>query len=264
MEPVIRLSAFCGVLLVMAGWELMAPRRPLTAGKGRRWATNLTLTVLNTLAARLLIPLTAAGLAEQAVQHGWGILNQTSWPFAVELAVAVIAFDLAIYAQHVGFHAAPWFWRLHRVHHADLDCDVTTGLRFHTLEILLSALFKLGLVLAIGPPVWGVIVFEVVLNATSMFNHSNVWLPAWCDRGLRWWIVTPDMHRVHHSALPDETNSNYGFNLSCWDRLFGTYRDQPAAGHDGVTIGLEWPRDEPTCCRLPGVLALPFRDPPSA
>lgn len=262
MEPAIRLIAFFGVLLAMAGWELIAPRRPLTVGKVWRWTTNLALTVLNTVAARLLIPITAAGLAQHALQRDWGALNRVDWPFGIELLLSVIALDLAIYGQHVLFHAAPWFWRLHRVHHADLDIDASTGLRFHTLEILLSALLKLGLVLLIGPPVWGVIVFEVVLNATSVFNHSNVWLPDWCDRGLRWLIVTPDMHRVHHSTIPAETNSNFGFNLSCWDRLFRTYRDQPAAGHAEVTIGLPWPRDERTCCRLPGALGLPFRNPP--
>lgn len=262
MESFVRLAGFLGVLLVMASWELIAPRRTLTAGKGWRWSTNLVLTVINTVAARLLIPLSAAGLAEQAAERGWGILNLIDLPFAIELMLSVVALDLAIFGQHVLFHAAPWLWRVHRVHHADLDCDASTGLRFHTLEILLSSLFKLGLVLLIGPPVWGVIAFEVVLNATSIFSHSNIWLPAWCDRGLRWLIVTPDMHRVHHSEVPAETNSNFGFNLSCWDRLFRTYRDQPAAGHDAATIGLPWPRDEAACCRLPGILRLPFRNPP--
>lgn len=262
MEPVVRLAGFLGVLLIMASWELIAPRRIPMAGKGWRWSTNLVLIVINTVAARLLVPLTAVGLAGQASERGWGLLNLIDLPFAIELSLTVVVFDLAIFGQHVLFHASPWLWRLHRVHHADLDCDASTGLRFHTFEILLSALFKLGLVLLIGPPVWGVIAFEVVLNATSVFSHSNAWLPAWCDRSLRWLIVTPDMHRVHHSAVPAETNSNFGFNLSCWDRLFRTYRDQPAAGHDAVTIGLSWPRDEATCSRLPGVLRLPFRNPP--
>lgn len=256
-----RLSCFLGVLVVMGAWEVIAPRRKLTVSKGPRWANNLGLVVLNSVVAKVVIPVTAVGLADVASIRGWGLLNISigaSWPEWIKIVITISAFDLLIYFQHVMFHAVPALWRLHMVHHADLDFDVTTGLRFHTIEILLSALVKLAGVLALGPPAAGVLAFEVVLNATAMFNHSNARLPSWLDRILRCVLITPDMHRVHHSTIRREANSNYGFNLPWWDYVLGTYRNQPAAGHIDMTIGIIQHRDERQVERLPGMLLLPF------
>lgn len=258
-EAAIRLGAFLGVFTAIALWEIRAPRRALSISRTRRWSTNLALVALNTLLLRLLIPIAATGLAAVAAERGWGVLNQVALPFGVEVVLAVIALDLAIWSQHVFFHAVPALWRLHRVHHADLDYDLTTGARFHPIEILLSMLIKLAAILVLGPPVLAVILFEVLLNAMSMFNHGNLRLPPRLDRVLRWLVVTPDMHRVHHSVEDDESNSNFGFNLSCWDRLFGTYRDQPRGGHAGMTIGIRDYRDPREVDGLPGLLALPLR-----
>lgn len=255
----VRLGCFLAVLTAMAVWELVVPRRTLVAGKRGRWASNLTLVALNAGLVRVVMPITAAGAALFAETRGWGLLQLVPWPLWLESVLAVVALDLAIYLQHVMFHAVPLFWRLHMVHHADLDFDVTTGLRFHTLEILLSALIKLGLVLLLGPPAAAVIAFEVLLNATSMFNHSNVRIAGWLDRLLRHFVVTPDMHRVHHSVVPRETNSNFGFSLPWWDYLLGTYRPQPEAGHERMRIGLSAFADERQVDRLPGMLLLPFR-----
>jgi len=258
-EATIRLSCLFGVLALMAIWEALAPRRALTVARARRWTSNLGLVVFNTVAVRLLIPLTAVGLAGMAVRNGWGALHRFNLSRAWEIPLSVIALDLVIYLQHVLFHAVPALWRLHRVHHADLDFDVTTGLRFHTIEILLSLALKLAAILALGPSPWAVLIFEVLLNATSMFNHSNVRMPMWCDRALRWLVVTPDMHRVHHSIDRRETDSNFGFNLPWWDYLLGTYRPQPAENHETMPIGVAELRDERLCCRLPAMLWLPFR-----
>lgn len=258
-EPTIRLAAFLGIFAAMALWELRAPRRALTVSKLRRWSANLGLVVLNTLLLRLAFPVAAVGLAAIAATQGWGLLNQIAWPAGLELLLAIVALDLAIWAQHVFFHAVPALWRLHRVHHADLDYDLTTGARFHPIEILLSMLIKFAAILVLGPSVVAVILFEMILNGMAMFNHGNVRLPERLDRRLRWLLVTPDMHRVHHSVAADEANSNFGFNLSLWDRLFGTYRDQPRGGHRGMTIGIDAPRDPRRVCALPGMLLLPFR-----
>lgn len=262
-ESIVRLASFAGVLLAMMLWELAAPRRKLTVKRPLRWLSNVGLVAINTLLARLLVPLSAVGMALFAEEHGWGLFRWLDWPAWLEITLAVIALDLAIYLQHVMFHAVPLFWRLHLVHHADLDIDVTTGLRFHTLEILLSMVIKVGVVALLGPSAWAVVIFEVLLNATSMFNHSNVRMPAWLDRVLRLMVVTPDMHRVHHSVLRYETNSNYGFNLPWWDYLLGTYRSQPKAGHDGMTIGLSQLRDERQTERLHQMLLLPYSAPGS-
>lgn len=258
-EASIRLAAFMGVLLLLAALELWRPRRALFVSKGPRWASNLALVAINTLAARVLLPITAVGAAALAEANGWGLLNQWSGHFGLKILIAVIALDLAIYFQHVLFHAVPLFWRLHKVHHADLDFDVTTGLRFHTLEILLSAWIKIAAVLFLGAAPLAVVVFEVVLNATSMFNHSNLRLPLALDRWLRLVLVTPDMHRVHHSVLLEETNSNFGFSLPWWDFLCGTYRGQPQQGHELMTIGLAEYRAEREADRLDSMLQIPFR-----
>jgi sterol desaturase/sphingolipid hydroxylase (fatty acid hydroxylase superfamily) len=263
IEIPVRLGFFLGVLLIMALWEAYAPRRRLTARKTPRWASNLGLVALNAMLVRLVVPITAVGAALAAASHGWGVLNFVDWPAWLETLLAILAFDLAIYLQHVMFHAIPILWRLHMVHHADLDLDVSTGLRFHTLEIVLAALIKLGVVVVLGPAAVAVLIFEVLLNATSMFNHSNVRIPAAIDRTLRCFVVTPDMHRVHHSALRHETNSNFGFNLPWWDFLLSTYRAQPESGHESMTIGVATVRDENQVDRLPGMLILPFRKIPA-
>jgi sterol desaturase/sphingolipid hydroxylase (fatty acid hydroxylase superfamily) len=258
-EALIRLAAFAGIFAIMAAWEILAPRRGQKLGRGTRWPSNIGIVVLDTVLVRLMFPTTAVGLALVAESQGWGLLHATNLPAWVSVLLAVAALDLAIYLQHVLFHAVPVLWRLHRMHHADLEIDVTTGARFHPIEILLSMGIKLGVVAALGAPAVAVFVFEVLLNATSMFNHSNVRMPAWLDRVLRWVVVTPDMHRVHHSIVVRETNSNFGFNLPWWDRLFGTYRDQPAAGHLGMTIGIDQFRD-PAEQALDRMLTQPFRD----
>lgn len=257
-EGTIRLTCFAGVFLVMALAEWLLPRRKLSASKLPRWGSNLALVVLNTVAARFLIPLSAVAAAMSAQTYEFGLLNLFSFSVVIKIVLAVAFLDFAIYLQHVLFHAVPIFWRLHRVHHADLDLDVTSGLRFHTLEILLSALIKLGVIALLGAPPLAVVIFEVVLNATAMFNHSNVRLPLGLDRVLRLVLVTPDMHRVHHSVNRSETNSNFGFNLPWWDYFFGTYCDQPALGHEQMVIGMAEVRDEQQACRLPAMLVMPF------
>lgn len=262
-ETAIRLTAFAGILAMMAAWEALSPRRPQAVGRTRRWPANLGIVVLNSLVLRLVFPLAAVGLALLGETRGWGLLQATQLPAWLEVAVAVILLDFAIYLQHVLFHAVPLLWRLHRMHHADLEFDVTTGARFHPIEILLSMIIKLGVVAALGAPAVAVLIFEVLLNASSMFNHANVRLPARLDRVLRRIIVTPDMHRVHHSIVPRETNSNFGFSLPWWDRIFGTYRAQPQAGHDAMIIGIGQFRD-PLELRLDRMLMQPFREDVSA
>ncbi len=257
-EVTVRLSCFASVFTIMALWELAAPRRHLQVAKPLRWTSNLGLVALNTVIVRVALPTGAVSMADIAQQRGWGLFNYVELPEWAAVVLAMISLDLAIYLQHVLFHAVPILWRLHRVHHADLDCDVSTGLRFHTIEIVLSMGIKLAAIVILGAPALAVLLFEVFLNATSMFNHTNARLAHWLDRWLRLFVVTPDMHRVHHSAVPQETNSNFGFNLPWWDFLFGTYRAQPAAGHDEMTIGLSQFRDKQQVDRLPGMLALPF------
>lgn len=258
-EPYIRLGAFLGIFALMALWEFLAPRRVRAVSRWVRWPNNLAIVALNTALLRVIFPTAAVGLALLGEQRGWGLLNAVALPPWLEIALAVAALDLIIYLQHVMFHAVPAFWRLHRMHHADLDFDVTTGARFHPVEILLSMLIKLAAVAALGAPALAVLVFEVLLNATAMFNHSNVHLPSAIDRVLRWIVVTPEMHRVHHSILPYETNSNFGFNAPWWDRLFGTYRAQPEAGHERMTIGLSQFRD-PRELWLDRLLTQPLRE----
>ena len=258
-ELLIRLAAFAGIFAVMAAWEILAPRRDQKLGRRTRWSGNIGIVIVDAVLVRLVFPITAVGLALVAEARGWGLFYVLDLPTWLSVPLAVMALDLAVYLQHVLFHAVPTLWRLHRMHHADLELDVTTGTRFHPIEIILSMGIKLGAVAAMGVPAVAVLAFEVLLNATSIFNHSNVRIPAWVDRGLRWIVVTPDMHRVHHSILAPETNSNFGFNLPWWDRLFGTYRDQPSAGHLGMTIGIEQFR-EPAEQRLGCMLTQPFRD----
>jgi sterol desaturase/sphingolipid hydroxylase (fatty acid hydroxylase superfamily) len=256
-ESAVRLGFFFGILVLMAIWEYLAPRRRPTVARSIRWLSNLSLVAINTVVLRAVFPVLAVGLALLAEERGWGLLNNVMVPHWLAIVLALLLLDMAIYLQHVMFHAIPMFWRLHMVHHADLDFDVTTGARFHTIEIILSMCIKMAVVMMLGPPAVAVVIFEVALNGTSLFNHGNVRLPIKLDRYLRLLVVTPDMHRVHHSVVVHETNSNFGFNLPWWDRIFGTYRDQPAAGHDGMTIGLTQYRDTKVT-RLHWMLALPF------
>lgn len=238
-EPTLRLAAFLGILVTMAIWEVAAPRRRRDIPRVIRWTNNIALVVLDTVILRLTFPILAVGLAVMAEERGWGLFNIIDVPIWAAIVASMLLLDLAIYLQHVMFHAVPGLWRLHRMHHADLDFDTTTGLRFHPVEILISMGIKLAVVAALGPPAVAVLLFEVLLNATALFNHANINLPRRLDSVLRLVVVTPDMHRVHHSVDPRETNSNYGFNLPWWDRLLGTYVAQPAKGHTGMEIGIE-------------------------
>ena len=259
LEIAVRVGGSAAVFTAMALWEWLAPRRHLTAGRRPRWPGNLGILALDIIAVRLLVPTAAIGVALIAAERGWGLFAMLGLPAWAAIPLGVIALDLVIYTQHVVFHHVPVLWRLHRMHHADLDIDVTTGVRFHPLEILLSLAIKMAAVLALGVPALAVLLFEVLLNATSMFNHSNVALPPRIEPIARWLVVTPQMHQVHHSIERAETDSNFGFNLPWWDRLFGTYRAKPAAGEERMTIGLPIFRDvaELAIVRL---LTQPFRD----
>lgn len=253
-------GVFLTLLALFAGLEAVAPRRVRSLSRWRRWPTNLAITALNTVALRglaVLLPLLAIGAALDAGSQGWGLFNRLDWPAWVEIVLAVLVLDLAIWAQHLVTHKVPLFWRFHRVHHADRDMDVTTGFRFHPVEILASMGLKIGLVYLLGPSALAVLVFEILLSGTALFNHSNLAMPGWLDRVLRQVLVTPDMHRVHHSVHRAEHDSNYGFCLSLWDRIFRTYVPEPKAGHDAMTVGLEWQDERPA--RLGWSLGLPFR-----
>jgi len=260
-EGLIRLAAFAVVFAAIALWELVAPRRQPLYTRRSRWPHNLGLLLLDVLVLRVLAPGAVVGGARAAEARGWGFLNLASLPPWAAFVIGVVLLDLVIYFQHVMFHAVPALWRLHRVHHADQDFDVTTGTRFHPVEILVSTVIKCAAVAAIGAPAVAVLVFEVLLNATAMFNHANASLPAWAERSVRWLIVTPDMHRVHHSVLYDESSSNFGFSLPWWDRLFGTYRAQPGLGHDAMAIGVDAFRS-PEDLRLGQLLIQPFQNTP--
>ena len=257
-ESMVRLGIFAFVFVIMLAWELAAPRRKLSVSKSLRWLNNLGLFALNSVVLRLLFPAAAVGIAIAVADKGWGLFNLLALPFWVEVFAAVLLLDLAIYLQHLLMHRVPLLWRLHRVHHADLDIDLTTGSRFHTIEIIVSMLIKGMVILLLGPALIAVLVFEVLLNGMAVFNHANVSLPPAVERLVRYLFVTPDMHRVHHSTIKRETNSNYGFNLSIWDRMFSTYIDQPEKGHDKMTIGIAEFRDARQVDQLPGMLALPF------
>ncbi len=253
-----RLGMFFVLLLTMALWETISPRRQWQLSRSARWLNHLTLSVINTLVVRILIPMTVAAFAIILESRGIGLLNWLSLPVWLSILTGVLLLDLAIYAQHYWFHKIDFFWRFHRMHHTDLDCDVTTGVRFHPVEIVISMIIKFAVVAVIGAPALAIVLFEILLNATSMFNHGNVKMPHALDQVLRSVIVTPDMHRVHHSIIRNETDSNFGFNLSVWDRVFGTYRAQPEEGHLGMTIGLPIYRDEIEN-RLDRLITQPFR-----
>jgi len=257
-EPAVRLSAFFGVFALMAMWEAAAPRRARLLPRRVRWLHNLALVALNSLILRLLFPAAAVGFALLAAERGWGFLNAFAVPFWWAFALSVIALDFAVYLQHVMFHALPLLWRLHRVHHADADIDVTTGARFHPIEILLSMLIKFAAIAVLGAPAAAVLVFEVLLNATAMFNHANLRLRQPVDRLLRWMLVTPEMHRIHHSMEAAEANSNFGFNLPWWDRLCGTYRERARLPQESMAIGVQGLTGSAAAVKLTGLLAIPF------
>lgn len=259
-ETALRLGVFLGLLILFAGLEALSPQRRRRFPRLGRWVTNLGMSVLDSVALRLVafaLPALAVGAALDAQAQGWGLLNLVAWPAWVEFALAILVFDFAIWAQHLISHKVPLFWRFHRVHHADPDFDVTTAVRFHPVEIAASMGVKVGLVYLVGPSALAMLVFEILLNGTALFNHANLRLPGWLDAGLRRVLVTPDMHRVHHSTIRAESDSNYGFALSVWDRLFTTYRAEPSGGQQGMTIGLGWQDERPT--KLGWSLALPFR-----
>ena len=258
-EKSIRFSVFFGMLIIMGLWEVLAPRRARVLTRLLRWTNNLILLVLNIAIARWLFPLAAVGVASFVAANGWGLMNIYEIPFTLAIVLSIIALDFVIYLQHVLVHAVPVLWRLHRVHHADPDMDVTTGLRFHPIEIVLSLLIKFAAIVVLGAPVIAVVIFEILLNAGAMFNHANVRLPIGLDKLLRWFIVTPDMHRIHHSVEDDEANSNFGFSLTWWDRLFGTYTVEPRHGHDGMKIGIHHYNNPKQVSWLHGILILPFR-----
>jgi len=257
-EGGLRLAAFIGTFALVALWETFAPARTLLLERSQRWTRNLGVAALNILLLRLLLPAAAVGMAAFALHQGFGLFRLVELPYTVSILLALLALDFAIYLQHVLFHHVPALWRLHRVHHADLDFDVTTGVRFHPLEVLLSMAFKFAVIVVLGPPVISVLVFELLLSTTSLFNHANATLPPRWDRITRWLLVTPDMHRIHHSVLERERNSNFGFCLPWWDRVFGTYRGDSAVGQRLMTIGLGDERDPQRCSTLTGILAMPF------
>ncbi|MFL2551065.1 MAG: sterol desaturase family protein [Arenicellales bacterium] len=258
-EAAIRMSFFLGVFALMAFWEVLSPRRRPVLSKMLRWGNNLGLVIFNSILLRFIFPAAAVGVAALASEQGWGLLNYYPLPLWLSLAISLFVMDFVIYLQHILMHAVPILWRLHRVHHADLDYDVTTGARFHPIEIILSMLIKFVTIVALGPTIVAVVIFEIVLNAMAMFNHANVRLPLRMDHVLRQLIVTPDMHRVHHSVDYDEANSNFGFNLAFWDRWFGTYRDQPRAGHEQMIIGIQNYRTPGEVTWIHWILWLPFR-----
>lgn len=261
-EAIIRLAVFLGLFSVLALLEWLLPRRARRQARTGRWATNWGIIILDTLTLRLMalaMPLLAVGAAVDAGQQGWGLLNVIGWPVWLEVVLAILILDFVIWAQHLITHKVPVLWRLHRVHHADRDMDVTTAIRFHPVEIALSMLLKIGVVYLLGPAALAVILFEIILNGTAMFNHANLRLPAGVDRVVRMVLVTPDMHRVHHSVHREEHDSNYGFALSVWDRMFGTYVAQPTDGHEGMSVGLEWQDERPA--HLGWSLKLPFIQP---
>ena len=262
-DTAVRLGVFAGIFLLMALVELALPKRTLIVSKGRRWLTNVGISVVASVLLRLMaalaVPVAAVAAAFYAQENGIGLLNNVAWPEWVKIVLALVALDLAIWAQHLASHKIPILWRLHKVHHADRDIDVTTAVRFHPVEIALSMLWKIVVVMPLGASPLAVFLFEVILNGCAMFNHANIDLPGWLDRVIRIFVVTPDMHRVHHSVQRREHDSNYGFNLSVWDRLFRTYTAQPEGGHQGMTIGLTpYQSEEPT--RFGWSLCLPFRN----
>ncbi len=262
-EATVRLTIFCTVLALMAGWELLSPKRAAKFSKFSRWCNNILLVVSNTLALRVLFPTAAIGMAILAGEKSWGLFNSLALPSWLEIFAAIVLLDLIIYWQHRLFHRIPWLWQLHQVHHADLDYDVTTAVRFHPIEIVISMAIKMASVAILGVPLLAVILFEIILNACAMFNHGNVALPGKLDNLLRKLIVTPDMHRVHHSTDFKESNSNYGFCLSIWDRLFQSYLPNTQLGQLQMHIGLDYVNQPKQAIPVLSLLAMPFTTKPN-
>lgn len=256
-EIVLRIGSFLAMLIIMGVAETIWPRRQLDVTKGKRWFSNLSVSVISSLLARLIIPIAPVGAAIICAEHNIGLLNTISLPSWIIILISILLLDMLIYWQHVAFHRIQLLWRIHRMHHADLDIDASTGIRFHPLEIITSVVIKLIGITILGPPAIAVITFEILLNGCALFNHANVRLPLGIDAILRLFIVTPDMHRVHHSTDMREANMNYGFNFPWWDRIFGTYKSQPDLGHDGMRIGMNIFR-EPKYVRLDKMLTIPF------
>ena len=257
-EAALRIGMFTLIFVTMGLWEFLAPRRALSLGRRARWPANLVILGLDIVLVRLLVPIAALGMSELAEEHSFGLLQMMHGPGWLKVIVAVLVLDLVIYGQHKAFHVVPVLWWVHRTHHVDLDIDVTTGARFHPIEIIVSMFIKLTVVGLLGAPVLAVFLFETLLSSGSMFNHSNAYLAPKADRWLRWFIVTPDMHRIHHSTRMCETDSNYGFSFSCWDRMFGTYTEYPELGHEAMHIGVRDFSDKRTCATLGGMLKIPF------
>ncbi len=256
-ESMLRVCFFVGIFIIIATLEILLVRRSLTTPKRKRWFANIGIVIINTILLRIIFPVGVVGMAIWVENQGWGLFNKVHLPFWVEVVLSIIFLDFIVYLQHVMFHALPLFWRLHMIHHADMDYDLTTGIRFHPIEMLVSMFIKIAAVILIGASPLAVIIFEILLNGTAMFNHGNFFINTTVDRILRLLVVTPDMHRVHHSVLPSETNSNFGFNFPWWDRLMGTYISQPSGGHIDMTIGLNQFRD-PSQLTLCWMLVLPF------
>lgn len=257
-EQEIRMAFFLGVLVIMAIWEFITPKRRREIPRLIRWTNNIGIVMLDALVVRLTFPILAVSLAFLAQEKGWGLFNIFEAPPMLSLIVSFLALDLIIYLQHVAFHYVPWLWHLHRMHHTDTEIDVSTGLRFHPLEIIISMIIKCSAVIMLGAPPISILIFEVALNVTAMFSHSNIHIAGAIDRVLRLFFVTPDMHRVHHSVHMKETNSNFGFNLPWWDRIFGTYIAQPKDGHKGMDIGLNIFRNKREAW-IDRLLTQPFR-----
>ena len=256
----IRLAIFIGFLALLIGLEFYAPRRKLSYSRWKRWPVNLTLTIINSLMIKFTVVAIAYVAAVSAFEHHWGLLNILAVPNWLTFIITIILLDLAIYGQHIASHKWRWFWRLHKIHHTDLDFDVTTSVRFHPVEIIVSMAYKLFCIYLIGANPTGVIAFEIILSSCALFNHSNINIPLAADKLIRRILVTPDMHRVHHSVIRTETDSNFGFSISIWDRLFKTYTDQPKEGHINMTIGLpeyQYSND----VKLPRLLLMPFKTP---
>ena len=257
-ETQIRLVSFISVFAVMAIWELIAPYRRLRYTRLQRWPHQLTLIVINSIVLKLLFPVAAIGSALWAASEGFGIMNMASLEYWVAIPLSIALLDLAVYGQHLVAHRWNWFWRIHRTHHIDTDYDLTTGLRFHPLEMVISMLYKMLFIVLLGAPTYGVLIFEIILSGSALFNHSNIGLPKKIEPLIRGLIVTPEMHRIHHSTLPNEHNSNYGFFLSCWDRLFQSYTDLASNDDRTMPIGLKIMR-EPKHKRIDQILMIPFR-----
>ncbi len=258
-EPIIRLSFFVSILLLMSLFEYIIPKKELLLSKFKRWSNNISIIVVNSFLLKFIFASSIITISIYTTENKIGLLNLFEISFFFSVILSIILLDLIIYFQHRLFHKIDFFWKFHKVHHSDMDFDVTTGLRFHPIEIIISMLIKMISVFIIGVPIIAIVIFEIILSSLSMFNHSNIKLPAILDKRLRYFIVTPDMHRIHHSIHNEELNSNYGFNISLWDRIFSSYTNKPKNGYEKMTIGLKEFYDENKTVSILNILSLPFR-----